>query len=78
MGQTNKPYVSLTATLGSQRLAATLACAEAAPQNRLARAFCQHPETEIVELLITGCLHNFHSGRGGTPRLLGSLNGEAL
>ncbi len=76
MGQSKKQYVCLTATLGTERVAATLAYAVPVSAKRLAAHCLQQPETEILELMITGCLYDFHWARGKAPRLPGGPQGE--
>ena len=68
MDQTRKSYVCLTATLGAERVAAKLSCAAPVARNRLAADFTLHPESEIIELLIMGCVYDFHSHQGRPPR----------
>ena len=51
----------MTATLGTERVAATLAFAEPVARKRLAAHGLQQPETELVELLVTGCAREFRS-----------------
>ena len=73
MDQTKKPYVCLTATLGSERLAATLACPDPTSRQRLIPDFNRDAEPEIIELLMLGCAHNFQSRHAGGPRLVSGL-----
>jgi len=68
MAQLQKSHTSLTVTLGSDRVSATLAHGASQSGERLAAGFKQHPETEILELLIMGCAYNFVSSRRPAPQ----------